>query len=410
MDQHCGKIGLIVPNKYPVPAVKGGAIEELAELLLEMNEKYGRMDLTVFSVWDEEAKKRAGKYKKSKVIYIKNGGAADRITSAKAVRAVNRLFVRHFGKSFLFQNYLKRICRIIQKEMYDLILVEDAEYDLYGRFLKKISKSKACIHVHTQIEGSGALNDWFSRCICISNFVARNLIMSGRVSAGKVDVLHNGIDLDRFLRVMDARSLEKEKKARGIKDEIVFAYWGRLIPEKGVRELLLAFRKVAAKLHAKLLIIGSPAFGMSVTTKYGQELKELSESLGEKVCFTGFVPNEDLWKVLKVPDVAVLPSVWNEGAGLAMLEAMASGIPLITTATGGIPEYVEKGSACFVEWTKNFVDDLADAMLLLAENETLRKRLAAHAKENAKRFSAENYYQNYASLACSYFERGEEDS
>ncbi len=406
-DWNMVNVCMIAPKKYPVPAVKGGAVEGLMELFLTMNERYGRIGLTVLSVWDEKAYASAGEYKKSTIEYIRYGTLRDRLFSSRAVSFLNRMSVRHRGKAVFEDPYIKRAYRKMQGKVFDLVLIEDGEYDIYGYLAKRIPKEKMCIHLHGAYEGAAALSRWFSRYICISNFVARNLLCNGVIHGKKVDVLKNGIDLERFQQELTPEEIVSERKNYGIADETVFVYWGRLIPEKGVKELLEAFKKVRAKKAAKLLIVGSSAFGREVAAEYAMELEALSKDVKGAVCFTGFIPNHELWRAIKIADIAVLPSIWDEAAGLSMLEAMAAGIPLITAKVGGIPEYVEGESAYWVEWSKNFADDLAEAMLKLAGDEELRRGLREHAKENVKAYSAKNYYEQYVRLILSYVKDGE---
>ena len=62
---------LIIPNAFPVPAVKGGAVETLVNNLLDENEIYGNLIITVVSIYDEQAKMISSKYKNTEFIFIK---------------------------------------------------------------------------------------------------------------------------------------------------------------------------------------------------------------------------------------------------------------------------------------------------------------------------------------------------
>ena len=135
------------------------------------------------------------------------------------------------------------------------------------------------------------------------------------------------------------------------------------------------------------------------------KLEQCCEQMKRKVVFTGFVPKEKLWKILKISDIAILPSVWNEPAGLAMIEALAAGLPLITTDVGGIPEYVSEESAVILSWSKDLVSDMAAAMVRLAEDKELRKQLTEHAFQNAEKYSAENYYHNFVAFIKKYISK-----
>ena len=82
---------------------------------------------------------------------------------------------------------------------------------------------------------------------------------------------------------------------------------------------------------------------------YLNSVKEEAEKCEGKVLFVGNVSHEKTALLQSVADVAVLPSLWNEPAGNAMIECMVAGIPLITTNRGGIPEYCPSGCAILVD-------------------------------------------------------------
>lgn len=92
-------------------------------------------------------------------------------------------------------------------------------------------------------------------------------------------------------------------------------------------------------------------------------------------------------------DIAVVPSLWEEPFGLTVVEAMAAGLPLITTRSGGIPEICE-GVATIVE-RDNIIDNLAAAILDLYHNPVKRKQMSAASLERSKMFDKESYAKNF---------------
>ena len=110
-----------------------------------------------------------------------------------------------------------------------------------------------------------------------------------------------------------------------------FFYFGRLAMEKGVATLIRA----AAKAQVKLRIAG--------TGPEGDALKALAAEMGGDIEFLGFVGGEPLWKWVREARAIVLPSEWYENAPMSVLEAYASGTPVIGACIGGIPEMVREG-------------------------------------------------------------------
>jgi glycosyltransferase involved in cell wall biosynthesis len=92
-------------------------------------------------------------------------------------------------------------------------------------------------------------------------------------------------------------------------------------------------------------------------------------------------------------DIAVVPSMWEEPFGLTVVEAMAAGLPLITTRSGGIPEICE-GVATIVE-RDNIVDNLASAILDLYEHPEKRRAMSEAALKRSKLFSKERYAREF---------------
>ena len=96
---------------------------------------------------------------------------------------------------------------------------------------------------------------------------------------------------------------------------------------------------------------------------------------------------------LKTADIAVVPSMWEEPFGLTVLEAMAAGLPLITTRSGGIPEICE-GVATIVD-RENIVENLTNAILDLYHHPEKRKKMSAASLERSKLFDKEMYARNF---------------
>lgn len=403
------KICMIVPDVYPVPAIRGGAVETLVDLFARINEKCHEVDLTIVSPWDEKAYLESTKYKYTKFVYIRRKWI-DSIQDNRYLAGMQHVLVRETGHSFVGNAYLHRLYRKIQSMNFDWIVIEGGSYEVNGYLIKKIGYDRILLHLHGKHTGSSVLNKWFSHIICVSNYIARCIVMSGKVNMKHVDVLKNGIKTENFQIKNTAYSRKDERAKYGFADDdVVFAYWGRLLPEKGVRELLKAFVKVLqTRTNTRLLVIGSAAFDIATSTDYEKELANLCTGLQDKIIFTGFIQNTELWRVLHAADIAVFPSICDDAAPLTGIEAGAAGLPYITTNVGGVSEYANDGGAVILDWSLNFVDDLANAMIKLADDEPLRKRMGALAYENAREYNEINYYDNYVNILKKYTREREE--
>ncbi|AAL82009.1 glycosyl transferase [Pyrococcus furiosus DSM 3638] len=174
-----------------------------------------------------------------------------------------------------------------------------------------------------------------------------------------VSIVPNGVDDTRFF---PAKHKDKIKAKFGLEGNIVL-YVSRMSYRKGPHVLLNAFSKIE---DATLVMVGS---GEMLPF-----LKAQAKFLGieERVVFMGYVPDDALPEVFRMADVFVLPSVSAEAFGIVVLEAMASGVPVVATDVGGIPEIIKENEAGLLVPPGNELK-LREATQKLLKNEELRK-------------------------------------
>ncbi|MEM2943145.1 MAG: glycosyltransferase family 4 protein [Methanomassiliicoccales archaeon] len=198
----------------------------------------------------------------------------------------------------------------------------------------------------------------FDRIICVSNFVAEDLLLRG-FPPELLAVAPNGVELP-----------SKEKIG---KEEDYILFIGRLVRTKGLRYLIKAMRDV----DGKLIICGS-----------GPQLKQLRSiavrnDLQKKISFTGRISEESKNEFLAKCMLFVMPSL-IESYGIAAAEAMSYGKPVIGTRVGGLPEVIGDGGIIV---RPRDPDALARSINLLIESDDLRKELGRKARERAEGFS-----------------------
>jgi N-acetyl-alpha-D-glucosaminyl L-malate synthase BshA len=195
-------------------------------------------------------------------------------------------------------------------------------------------------------------------------------------------VIPNGIELERFHKLP-----RNEMRIKlGIKaDEKIILFVGRLHPVKGVKHLIKAVNVVRQKHKAKLLLVGK-----------GPEqdrLKKLVEQLHleDYVKFMGPIPNEKIPWIYAAADILVLPSL-SEGFPVTILEAMASGLPIIATRVGGLPEVIEEEYNGFLVEPEN-PKQIAEKISLLLQNDKLRENISKNNRRKAKGYSWQSIVQ-----------------
>ncbi|MFB3881416.1 MAG: glycosyltransferase [Armatimonadota bacterium] len=233
------------------------------------------------------------------------------------------------------------------------------------------------------------------RLITVSESIAADLVARG-VRREKVIAIPNGVEVSRFRLGLEARAAMR--KALGVAPtEPLIGTVGSLIPLRNHALFLSAARRVLAEVpQARFAVVGDGS--------EGPRLRELAKELGiaDRVIFTG--ERRDVPEVLSAFDIFAL-SCDTEGFGLAALEAMAAGLPIVATRVGALPELIE-GEVSGVLVPPGDAPALADALLrLLRESETARRLgQAARARAEAS-YSVERTAQQLSELYLEVLER-----
>ena len=195
-----------------------------------------------------------------------------------------------------------------------------------------------------------------------------------------ISVIPNGCDPTKFEN-LSKRDLRDKLKIK--EDEKVMIFVGRLHPIKGLQYLIEAMKIIYKKYpKSRLLIVGDREDRNNLENL----VKKLN--LNKYVTFIGMVPNEAVPEYMVAADVFVLPSL-SEGFPTVIVEAMASGIPIVATKVGGVPEIIKDGENGFLVEPMNS-EEIAEKVLLLLNNDELRKRISEKNKEEVKKYNWES--------------------
>ena len=226
-------------------------------------------------------------------------------------------------------DWLVAFAGIALKHAYKVPLLATIHATEYGRHRGNISGNMSrAIH---NVEWWLSYEAW--RIICCSRFMATEVGAAFRAPPDKVDVIPNGIDSTPF-DALEGVDLRKFRAAYAAPDEPILLCVGRVVYEKGAHLLVEAFPRILAEFpKAKLVITGEGPHLPAVRDR----VDELG--IGDRVCFTGFVPIEVRNKLYRVADVAVFPSLY-EPFGIVALEAMVAKAPVVVADVGGLSEVV----------------------------------------------------------------------
>lgn len=214
--------------------------------------------------------------------------------------------------------------------------------------------------------------------VAITEKAKEALIIEG-VGPDRISVVPAGLDCERF---KPAEKNEQVAEKLGIsKDLIRILFVGRLVPEKGIFDLLNAFSILLRNVqNVELLIVGSGSSSMQI------QISQLVENLkiGGKVKFLGSIEYSNMPQIHNLADVFCLPSIptktWAEQFGYSMVEAMACGKPVVSTSTGSIPEVV-KDRATGILVKPNDPRGLESALEELILNKQERDAFGRNARE-----------------------------
>ena len=213
----------------------------------------------------------------------------------------------------------------------------------------------------------------------------------------RVHVLKNAINVELFsTAVSDTKKRSIRKKLGLSETDFVILYVGRIMEIKGVLELMQAVTSLEDK-QIKLLIMGSANAGKRSFSAYERKVRKLSAQNKNRIIFTGYVDNAEVYQYASVADVQCVPTLREEAAGLVVIEAMAEGIPTIVTNSGGMIEYVNEDTTLIVE-RDNIVEKLKTAICYMKGHPEERKRMSERARILSKQYDESAYYQNFCQL------------
>ena len=398
------KIAVITSGYLPVPATKGGAVESIVENIIKRNEKYKKMQFEIFSCYDSIAEKKSIEYKNTSFRFINVGNIVklmDKIVywiAKNILRKEKTMSYRYIVQRLVFLN---KVSKILKQEDYDKIVLENHEtlfLALKWRKNYKKYEGRYYYHIHNEIKSDYGCRDIIKKTrkiLCVSNYIKEQVKKYLMISENNIEVLKNCIDIEKFNFEIDESEKLKLRKKFGInKEEKVLLFTGRLNREKGIKELLEAITLIKRN-DFKLLIVGSFFFGTSIENNFEKEIKDIIEKIDKKIIFTGYIPYDEMQKIYAIADIAILPSMWEEPAGLTIIESMASGLPVITTNSGGIPEYINDNMSITIDRDSNIVLNIKESITELLDNYELRKKMSKYAKENSKKYNLNNYYKKF---------------
>lgn len=419
MSNEIQRVAVVTSGFLPVPNVLGGAVEALDTMMVKANEQNPKFRFTVFSTWTEEAENEVEKtqYKYTNFVFIR---------TPLIVRVIDKT-IYSFAKWVLHKDiltkyryiarrlwYIRKIGVILSRstELYDKVMIENHPTLFMAMKYKNNGQryaGRVYYHLHNELSGGfGVLPEIAAvkQVMGVSQFIVDALDtflvehgLDGLREEQK-SVWRNGVDTTVFgtpATMSKGAKLRRELHLHD--DDIIFLFTGRFTPEKGIEQLLEAFTQIHEIVpKAKLVVAGAFSPDPSIISPFEARMHEMVAKLGDRVIFTGQISYQKMPSVYALCDVCVMPSIWDDPAPLAIIESLASGKPIITTKSGGIPEYVTSESAIILNRDEHLVDNLASAMVFLASDKDKREEMAKASFDVGRNLDVKNYMRRLCEL------------
>lgn len=321
----------------------------------------------------------SGRFSKYLVTFVHKTGGQNNLVAPDVVRyTVGKRGIRK----------LLDLARFLRRERIQIIQTHMYASNLIGSLAAWLAGTPVVI---TTEHGK---NTWKTRRHHLAERFVINPLVSVRVAVSK-DILRIRMNKDhvperKITFIPNCVDIPGERQCRAKKEETVIGTVGRLVPAKDYRTLLIAAKGViAAKPYVKFLLVGD-----------GEEREMLEKTasslnIASHVQFSGW--QSDVGYYLDQIDLFVLSSI-TEGIPVALLEAMAKGVPVVATNVGGIPEVIENGLNGFLVQPGR-PECLTNAILNMLDRKEARDRLGKAARATVmKSFAVTRICREYETL------------
>lgn len=397
------KIAIITTGYLPVPPSKGGAVENLTYSFIKENEINKQLDITLYSIYDKKSQQM--EYSEN-TEFIKVSWFI-KICDMFIYFIVKYILRKEKTNSYRYilqrLRFLKKVSKKISKKNFDRIVLENhytefLVFKWYNNFEKY--KDKIYYHAHNESSGAYGCEEYIknTKFLCVSDYI--RMITKEKynfINSDDLYVLHNCVDNKYFNSRCDFNKNEICAKYQIPLDKKIILFTGRLNREKGIIELIEAVSKINRD-DFKLIIVGNFFYNTKVKSKFSDELDKLIKQNQSKIIFTGYVDYEDIHKLYKIADFSVLPSIWDDPAPLTIIESLQCGLPLITTYSGGIPEYAKEDYAILLERDEKLVDNLVSKIIYLLDNPSICEEMSKKCIEATKDWSSKKMFNDFVNL------------
>ena len=301
------------------------------------------------------------------------------------------IFPVFLSRSKLDPRAIWDLVSLIRKHKIQLLHCAGMKGILCGRIAAKITGVYCIDHFHDMIPPSRGIRyllrrtrKYSAQSVAISQAVAAFIEETFNISANRITCIHNGVRVEDFANVKSPSDIEALRKEFGIPAQsVVLTCLGRLHPQKGQRDAIAALQGLHDATIWLLLVGDGPD---------RSHLEKLAKDM--QVIIAG--QRDDIPQLLSITSIMLVPST-SEGLGLAAMEALAAGVPVIAYDVGGLSEMVKHGENGLLVPTGN-IDELRKSIRYVLDNPSVYRKLSDTAQHKAQTYSLDRHVTQLVTL------------
>ncbi|WP_037464188.1 glycosyltransferase family 4 protein [Shimazuella kribbensis] len=361
---------MICTEKLPVPSIRGGAIQTYIDGVSSLLSK--RHNLSILSVDDPSLPNRqtlAG------IQYVRVPGKLPDVYIKHVVE-----YLKGNAKQYDLIHVFNRpkFVPAIKQVAPHARLILSMHNDMF--LLEKIDLGTAT----TAIES-------LEKIVTVSNYVGNTIAKQYPQAQEKLRTIYSGVDIQRYIPSSEmVRKQEREalRRQHQLQNKKVILFVGRLTAKKGVDKLVLAMHSLKKK-HPDiaLVLVGSKWYSDEGISDYVAYVHALAQRSVVPVVTTGFVDPKEVHKWFWAGDIFVCTSLWQEPLARVHYEAMAAGLPIVTTARGGNPEVIQSRENGLIVQNPEDPEAFATSISTILSDVALKK----HMSEVGRKLAIQKY-------------------
>ncbi|MEX2416293.1 MAG: glycosyltransferase family 4 protein [Paenibacillaceae bacterium] len=354
------RILVIAPEQLPVPAIVGGSVETCIDQLFRRLAARGHQ-ITIISRAHPRLP-RTGLASGGRIRHI-------RISAKNKAR------------------YISQAMRATHSQAFDIIQVENRPTFIQP-VRKQFPRTPMILSLHSltfmsrlsRHRGNQVLR-LVNGVTTVGRFVTSTMKRRFPTYKHKFFTSHQGVDIHLF-RPRNPLDRARLRRAWSVTGTTNILFVGRTVPMKGLHTLVKAMARIPkTRKPLRLIVAGASWPGKKHNSPYIRKIKHLAQKLHIRLTFTGYIPPARIHHIYQLADIFVCPTKYREGVPLVNSEAMASGIPVVASRRGGIPEMIQHNHNGLLVSNYTNPSAFAHAINHILTSRALARRLAINGRK-----------------------------